>query len=235
MPQRQSSVSFLITAEHASATVPAAWAAPFKKQASVLTTHRAWDPGSRELARALAKRLNAHCLEGQVSRLLIDLNRSANHPRLFSEFSQRLPAGDRQTLMRDYWQPHWDHYAQLIRKHPGQVVHLACHSFTPILDGQVRTGDIGLLYDPTRAGERAWCQQLKAALVEHLPQLRVRRNYPYRGTSNGLGQQHRRRFGEDKLITLEIEVNAALVQQPEWPQTMDLLVAAVAQAAEHWP
>ena len=67
-----------------------------------------------------------------------------------------------------------------------RVVHVSSHSFTPILDGQVRNADIGLLYDPTRLGEVAVAARWKAALAEQSGELRVRRNYPYQGKNDGL-------------------------------------------------
>ncbi|ADH85024.1 N-formylglutamate amidohydrolase [Desulfurivibrio alkaliphilus] len=231
MSGRKPPVSVLITTEHASAAVPERWRPLFAGHEAILQTHRAWDPGSRELGRALAEVLDAPLLEGQVTRLLVDLNRSAGHPRLFSEFSRALPASQRHVLMAEYWQPHWQAYAETVTRLPGPVLHLACHSFTPVLDGVVRTADIGLLYDPARPGERRWCQGLRSAIAERLPGLRVRMNYPYRGVSNGLGQQHRRRFRAAQLITMELEVNTALVDGPGWDRIMTGLVAAVSRAA----
>ena len=227
MPGRKPPVSALITAEHASNLVPAACQPLFAGSESVLQTHRAWDPGTKQLAVELSQCLNLPLLEGKVTRLLVDLNRSASHPRCFSEFSRALPANERQALMASYWQPHWDAYADAVDQLPGQVVHVACHSFTPVLDGKVRTADIGLLYDPARVPERDWCRRLQAAIVEQLPGLRVRMNYPYRGTSNGLGQQHRKVFGEDRLITMELEVNTALVEDSRWDWVRAGLVEAV--------
>ena len=53
------------------------------------------------------------------------------------------------------------------------------------LDGRVRTADVGLLYDPARAEERALCARWKMALGEVAPALVVRRNYPYAGKGTG--------------------------------------------------
>jgi predicted N-formylglutamate amidohydrolase len=231
MPGRESPVSVLITAEHASAAVPERWQDLFAGREAVLQTHRAWDPGTCELARALASQLDAPLLEGKVTRLLVDLNRSAVHPRVFSEFSRALPESQRMELMDEFWRPHWQDYAELVTRLPDRVLHVACHSFTPVLDGVERSAEIGLLYDPTRPLERRWCQLLRSAINSELPALRVRMNYPYRGTSNGLGQQHRRHFGADKLITMELEVNSALVDQAGWGQTVAGLAAAVSRAA----
>ena len=230
MPGRQPPVRALITAEHASRRVPAAYRHLFAGAESVLSSHRAWDPGTGRLARELADKLELPLLEGQVTRLLVDLNRSAGHPRQFSEFSRRLDTDARQQLLERYWQPHWQAFRQAIESEPGRLIHIACHSFTPVLDGVTRRADIGLLYDPSRAPERDWCAALARRIADHLPNLKVRMNYPYRGTSNGLGQQHRRLYGPDRLLTMELEINSALLSSPEWRAIRQHLIAAVRTA-----
>src|SRR5690606_1376771 len=83
--------------------------------------------------------------------------------------------------------------AELMARH-ARVVHVAVHSFTPVLDGERRDADVGLLYDPRRAGEAALAPAWAAALRAGEPRLRVRRNYPYLGTSDGLTTSLRRRL-----------------------------------------
>jgi predicted N-formylglutamate amidohydrolase len=92
-----------------------------------------------------------------------------------------------------------------------RVIHVASHSFTPELNGKVRTADVGLLYDPCRAGERRTSARWKAALLDALPHLRVRRNYPYSGTDDGFMPFLRRRFRPSAYIGIEIEINQAIV------------------------
>jgi len=128
------------------------------------------------------------------------------------------------------WRPHWRAYRDFLEHASGQVVHLACHSFTPVMAGRQRRVDVGLLYDPSRLPEKRFCRRLRDEIEARRPDLRVRMNTPYRGTANGLGQQHRSLFGADRLITVELEVNQRLVGRPDWAQTVEALVAAVAAA-----
>ncbi|RFF32712.1 N-formylglutamate amidohydrolase [Wenzhouxiangella sediminis] len=230
MPGSKPPVRVLITCEHASRRIPGRFAQFFAGSESKLTGHRGWDPGTAELGRALARRLDAPLLAGRASRLLIDLNRSASHPHRFSEFTRGLPPGERERIERDWWLPHWRAYREFVEGAAGRVVHIACHSFTPVLEGRERRVDIGLLYDPSRAPEKRLCRRLAAQISSRLPDLRVRMNVPYRGTANGLGQQHRRVFGPDRLVTIELEVNQALVDAEDWPGTKAGLVEAVAAA-----
>jgi len=205
-------ISWLVSAEHASNAVPARWQPLFEGDPAPLADHRGWDLGSAELARALAGKLDAPLLEGRITRLLIDLNRSANHPQRFPALAKSLPVADRELLIRDYWQPHWDHYRAHLDELPGQIVHIACHSFTPMLGGRARNTDIGLLYDPSRPAEAGFCRALGERLRAAFPGLRIHMNRPYRGVSNGMGQQHRRLYPESRLITLELEINQRLVE-----------------------
>lgn len=206
--------------------MPAEWAGLFAGHEAVLQSHRGWDPGTLVLAEALASRLKAPLLLGKVTRLLVDLNRSRGHPRHFSEFTRRLAAERRSELVERYWQPHWSAYREHIEAAPSGLIHLACHSFTPELNGRLRTAEIGLLYDPARTRERRFAQALARSIRTLRPDLRVRMNYPYRGTANGMGQQHRRWFSEARLLTLELEINSGLLASPQWFAIRDAVVEA---------
>lgn len=226
MPGGQSSVSVLITAEHASRSVPDEWAGLFSGREAVLGSHRAWDPGTRELATVLAGSLEAPLMAGEVTRLLVDLNRSLGHRQQFSEFTRGLSPSKQSLLIQRYWMPHWNGFNGWVERSRSGLLHIACHSFTPELNGRLRTADVGLLYDPGRSREQAFCRALGRLIQELAPELRVRMNYPYRGTANGLGQQHRRRFSETRLVTLELEINSALITRPDWLMLRDQLVEA---------
>jgi predicted N-formylglutamate amidohydrolase len=228
MPRREPALSALISCEHASNAVPACWQHLFRGHSDLLDSHRGFDRGSLEMGQALSRHTGAPLLVGKVTRLLVDLNRSAAHPRHFSEFTRALPAVDRFELDETFWQPHWQRYRQYLDSLPGRIVHVACHSFTPVIQGRTRAADIGLLYDPARAAERAWCRRLADRIREALPGLRVRMNYPYRGTSNGMGQQHRPHYDDRRLVTMELEINQALCDRHDWPVIIRGLSTAVA-------
>ena len=91
------------------------------------------------------------------------------------------------------------------------MIHISSHSFTPELDGKVRSADIGLLYHPARPGESALCAHWKTTLAGLAPTLRVRRNYPYAGKGDGLTAYLRQRFASDAYVGIELEVNQRMV------------------------
>ena len=107
-----------------------------------------------------------------------------------------------------------------------RVVHISVHSFTPRLRGVTRRADIGLLYDPGRRLETTLSLAWKRAFRRHAPRLRVRCNYPYRGTSDGLTRALRRRFGPRHYAGVEFELNQARVV-PD-PKAYGLLCKSIA-------
>jgi predicted N-formylglutamate amidohydrolase len=99
------------------------------------------------------------------------------------------------------------------------------HSFTPRLDGRVRTADVGLLYDPARADELRFCRDWKAALRACDPTLRVRRNYPFLGKADGLVTHLRDTFPRRKYLGIELEVNQARLAAPGASRQLARLIA----------
>ena len=189
----------MLTCEHASNRLPAA----FKKAVpeSVLNTHRAYDIGA-----------------AQVFRKLVKTNKSA-----FSEYYEQL---DKATASKVKAQAtaYWSEYRTVIEKFvkanaKKEIIHLGIHSFTPELNGKVRNTDIGILYDPSRPKECELAQVIKAEIKRLHPEMKVRFNYPYKGTemkvrfnypykgtSDGLTTTLRKKIGP-RYAGLEIEIN----------------------------
>lgn len=204
----------LITCEHGGARVPAAYARLFAGRTHLLTSHRGYDRGALPLARQLARAHGAAFIFSTTTRLLVDLNRSLGHPRLFSEITRPLPLCERDALIRRHWLPYRDAVATKLARlaAPGQrVVHVAVHSFVPVLRGHRRRLEVGLLYDPSRTPERCFARVWQRALGEDAPTLRVRSNQPYRGTADGLTTALRRRYRPDCYLGIELEVNQRLL------------------------
>jgi predicted N-formylglutamate amidohydrolase len=145
----------IVTCEHASRRVPSRYRALFRGQETVLKTHRGFDLGALRLARELATTLEAPLFAGSISRLLIDLNRSLHHVKLYSAITRVCPES-----AANYYLPYRNAVENWIARRARRgrtVLHLSVHSFMPVLDGKVRHADIGLLYDPRRALERTLC------------------------------------------------------------------------------
>ena len=219
----------VITAEHGGNNVPAEYRALFRSAGEILATHRGWDPGSLDLARRFARRLKAPLIAATVTRLLVDLNRKPSNRSVFSEFTRSLDRETRQALLDRFHTPHRSRVEAEVRLLIGaghQVVHIGMHSFTPELRGEVRNADVGFLYDPTRTAERSLCRAWGRSLKALRPDLRIRMNYPYLGTSDGLTTTLRQTFFPKDYAGFEVEVNQLWPQSrlKEWPALQTALL-----------
>jgi predicted N-formylglutamate amidohydrolase len=215
-------VAIVVTCEHGGNRVPIEYQDLFRRAGPALASHRGWDAGTVALARDLAREV-AWAMPNvpmtvpriaTVTRLLADLNRSPHNPRVFSEWTRTLSRPERLQLLERYHTPHRmavDADVAALAERGRQVLHLALHSFAPFMNGHVRQADLALLYDPARKSERALTGTWARTLQERLPELRVRRNQPYRGASDGLTTWLRRRHRDARYMGIEVEVNQTLL------------------------
>jgi len=208
-------VSVLVTCEHGGSEVPAEWRRLFRGARDVLHSHRGLDIGALGVARRLADRLSAPLISSTTTRLLIELNRSIGHPRLFSEFTSRLSEADRARLVDTYYVPYRCGVERVVGSLIGgghRVLHVGVHSFTDVLDGDVRELEVGLLFDPDRDWEVSVCGAWRSAIEERCGgALRVRENEPYAGVDDGLTTHLRGRFGGDEYAGIEVEIRQGLI------------------------
>lgn len=206
---RKRTLAVVITCEHGGHRVPAEVRDCFRGAEVVLQSHRGWDPGALPLAKRFAAELHAPLFSATVSRLVVELNRSRTHPRLFSEFTRNFKSSDRLELLRKYWDPHRVKVQQQIESFIAAeriVVHLSVHTFTEVFDGEVRTTDIGLLYDPRRPLERELCGLWRNHLRQMNGEWTIRRNDPYKGSADGFTTYLRTQFDPARYLGIELEV-----------------------------
>ena len=228
-------MKILITCEHGGNKIPASYWPLFKNLREALQSHRGYDPGALALARDFAKAFDAELVYSTTSRLLVELNRSPSHKQLFSEATRELPPAERERLLQRYYWPYrnWVEAQVAGAAADGErVVHISSHSFTPRLHGVTRRADIGLLYDPRRERERTLCTAWRQAIIDADAKLLVRRNYPYRGTGDGLTTHLRKLHGDSRYAGIEIEVNQkfTLGGGEAWRGLRRLLVDALRRA-----
>lgn len=208
----------VITCEHARPAVPRALG-DLGLSRQVLRSHRSFDVGALPIARTLAAALQVPLHAGRWSRLVADLNRSEDNARVIARSvdgrpvpGNRLSRSERRRRLDEYWHP-WRFEA--VREITAMssfasVLHLSVHSFVERLGGVERTNDIGLLHDPGRPREVAFCDALKESLVTS--GLRVRRNFPYFGTTDGFTAWLRRVVPPRRYAGVEIECNQRLAR-----------------------
>jgi predicted N-formylglutamate amidohydrolase len=203
-------IACLVTCEHGGNHIPAPYAPLFEGHGALLASHRGYDPGALAMARTLARAFGARLMTSTVSRLLVELNRSPGRQFRNSPVMQAAPHDVRADVCLRYYTPHWTAAEAFVRDAIAsgrRVLHVSSHSFTPSLDGAVRHADVGLLYDPARQWERTLCVAWQQALAARLPRWTTRRNYPYRGTGDGLTRHLRTRFADASYCGIELEIN----------------------------
>ena len=227
----------VVSCEHGGGYVPPRFTNCFQHTAAALESHRSYDAGALELARHIARRADAPLLAARVTRLLVDLNRSPGHRALFSEFTSGLNVQDKRAILQQHYFPHRCRLQAAIASAVQQgrfVVHLGVHTFAPVLRGRPRRADVGLLYDPARPAEKAFCRRWQQELAKRMPSLIVRRNYPYLGRSDGLTTALRRHFDPEDYLGLELEVNQSWTESPaaDRRQLVDALAESLVQECQ---
>jgi predicted N-formylglutamate amidohydrolase len=204
----------IFSCEHGGREVPEPYAGLFAGHQALLESHRGWDPGALQMARQLAEAFGAPLFASTTTRLLVDLNRSIGHRQLHSELVRGLTRAQRQVVVAEHYRPHRDAVeSEVSRCVTGDesVIHVASHSFTPVFGGVVRRADVAWLYDPRRPAEALLALRWQAALARREPGLRLRRNYPYQGRSDGLASMLRKRHPGAAYVGIELEVNQRFV------------------------
>jgi predicted N-formylglutamate amidohydrolase len=224
MPVRP--IQLVISCEHGGNRIPSPYRKLFGGAKRLLESHRGYDPGALSVGRDFARAFRAPLVYSTISRLLVELNRSLGHRQAFSRY---VAPEFRKPLVERYYEP----YRRTLEAQVAaavdrgkRVVHLSCHSFTPRLAGVQRRADIGLLFDPRRQAERTLCVMWR----KNLDGLRVRLNYPYRGSGDGLTTYLRTRFRERDYLGIELEVNQKFPRAggAPWRRLRRLLVTSFA-------
>ncbi|HUQ52838.1 MAG TPA: N-formylglutamate amidohydrolase [Gammaproteobacteria bacterium] len=225
----------LVSCEHGANSVPKEFARQFVGAKDVLATHRGYDLGAADVARAFGRRLGVEPFIATTTRLVVDLNRSPGNRNVFSAYTRSLTPAQRGAALAAHYWPYRsaveDAVASAVAR-SGNVLHVSAHSFTPELRGEVRNCDVGFLYDPRRPGEVRFIEAWYAALEAAAPQLVLRRNYPYRGVSDALVTHLRRRYGMRGYLGMELELNQKHVGSRGWRRLVAVLGATLVTACD---
>ena len=161
----QSLGDVLIVGDHASNRVPPEIDLGIDR--ALLSTHIGWDLSVSSLAQAIG----APLFLGNVSRLVIDLNRDPGDPGIVPQLSDghEIPGnrGDTSDRVALYWQPYHDELAARIER-TQPVLLVSLHSFTPTLQSkpdEARPWEIGILYNSDDRAARVAIAALEAAGV----------------------------------------------------------------------
>jgi len=150
----------VLVCEHASSRVPQHLNA-LGLSPAVLESHIGWDIGALGMARECSRLLDAPLIYATYSRLVLDLNRSADAPDSIVEASANTPipgniglgAAERAQRQRAVYEPFHEALAALIRARAARdplTAVVTLHSFTPVYLGKHRPWHIGILSDRDR-------------------------------------------------------------------------------------
>ena len=176
------------------------------------------DEAGRWAAIRLAEHCSAPLIENRFATSLIDVRRSLHHRQLFGSDAQGLRSGQKQSLIDQIYLPYRQQLQQKIAAMMTQhsyLVHLSIRSFeAKTRKGNYRRTDVGLLYDPSRESEVDWCLNWIDQMYDDAPNLRVRRNYPGRGTSDSLTRSMRAEWNPSAYLGIEVWINQSWAHRP---------------------
>ena len=180
------------------------------------------DASALYAAHRMSCRLRAPMIQYEYTLQAIDVTRSLRHPKLYSATSRKLSPEHRQHWVDSYYLP----YRQAVREQLQQmmqqysyVVHLSVRSFDLVGPKKKRRrADVGLLYDPASQDESDLCADWLDELYFDWDMLKVRRNYPRRGTVDSLVKSMRSDFDTPeyagRYLGIEVLLNRAWVGRP---------------------
>ncbi|MDO5758338.1 MAG: N-formylglutamate amidohydrolase [Rhodobacterales bacterium] len=209
----------LILCEHAAHDIPARYAG-LGLSAEAAISHAAWDPGARDLALDLAKRLNATVIAARVSRLVYDCNRPPDADSAMPQQSELIEVpgntgltdAEREERIETVYRPFCAAVSEVIaeRQKRGQkTAIITIHSFTPVYYGETRATEIGILHDSdTALADTILCHAEKAS-----PRT-IHRNQPY-GPEHGVTHSLQIHGMAHGLPNVMIEVRNDLLTTPD--------------------
>ncbi len=169
----KSTLPILLVCDHASRRFPEVLGT-LGLDPVALRCHLALDIGAGALTERLATTLSATAVLCQYSRLIVDCNRLLMDPSAFLEFGDGIVVpGNRNLHPEDkkvradeiYWPYHGAVESQVERLGAAgrPPIFVAVHSFTPVLNGESRLWEMGVLWDTDRVTAEIFLHDLREA------------------------------------------------------------------------
>ncbi len=184
-------LGLLLLADHARRDLPDEYG-DLGLPAAEFDRHIAYDIGVEMVTRKLAELTGAPAVMAGFSRLLIDPNRGEDDPTLIRQLydgtvipgNYPMAAEERERRLENYYRPYHDALGAMIASvaHESGAAPLlfSVHSFTPIMQAQIRPWHVGVLWDRDDRVARPLIDML-----EEDPLLVVGDNEPYDGALRG--------------------------------------------------
>jgi predicted N-formylglutamate amidohydrolase len=178
------------------------------------------DESASYVVQRMAEQLQATIVSNPYSPELINVAVSPHSRELFPVATRRWSAPDRSQLIEEVYEPYRSQLRrsiQMMLARSATVLHLSVRTFPlKAKDAKAtpRRTDLGLLYDPASIDEVDLCLDWIDDLYDEVPMLRVRRNYPQRGTGDCITKAMRTEFAGTGYLGIEMLLNQAWVQRP---------------------
>jgi len=221
--------AYLFSCEHATCTVPEAYREFFRGSEEILTSSEGWEPGALNLSQAFAMRFRTPLVHGDVTRLLIDLEKDGDER--WSRFSEKISESMRLRIAdrheRVFRQQLRQRIAEDLRRYES-LVHVMVHT-DAVSAGRVSlvTSEKSVLGE-SLAGE--WSSRLRASDVD----ARCARETDTGAFAMALAREYDpARYAQ---IRLEVSQNFFLEGKPlRWETIKKILLDTLAQATEQKP
>ena len=219
----------VVSCEHGGNEIPDRLTTRFENHQDLLQSHYGWDPGALAFAQKISSELHAPLIFQTVSRLVVECNRTINHPQLWSNVTGSLPAVEKNYWLEEIYLP----YREQLRAHIAAkassglpAIHLSSHSMTHQVGDSIRHMDVALLFDPKRPYEQAFCEAWGKQLHTMNANLVVAYNEPYQGYNDGQVTWLRGMFDGQEYIGIELELNQKHVDTERWEPLMEVVSGA---------
>ena len=170
------------------------------------------DMAADYIARRMAKNIGVSLVRNVFSHQLIDVTRSLHHRQLFPIATRSWSNERKQRLISEIYAPYRESLSRtiggMLQRHP-YVIHLSIRTFDSNHQKKPRRADVGLLYDPAIENEVDFCLDWIDELYDDAPMLKVRRNYPRRGTNDSITKAMRTEFSGQNYMGIEVLLNRA--------------------------
>lgn len=143
----------MVTCEHASNGLPEpySWS---KGDEKLKDTHWAYDPGAADTAKLLAQKLQTISILSKFTRLLLDSNRTLYSETLFRkmcdgralDLNSGLSAEERHNRINRFHVPYHLLVGEIAEFLDPDLI-ISIHTFTPNYEGQIRSVELGVLYE----------------------------------------------------------------------------------------
>lgn len=229
----------LLFCEHAGAEIPAAWNG-LGLEPPFLATHYAYDPGAALVTRRLSASQDARAVLARYSRIFLDYNRFRDdwdyiRPDLGGiPVPGNLAIDDDERARREAVAVAPVHNAIETARGKARAA-VSIHSFTPVMAGELRTVDVGILWDEDNAFVRIALEELMTRAARF--GLRAGDNAPY--DLRKVGARSLKTHASDHgLPYFYVEVNNGLFSNPETSERaialLDETLSAVLRRGVEW-